>query len=247
MTSKKYPPVPTTVTDNVLVSDLDIYQGVDGHGHIKYHTPATKYFEESWTAAGSVTTVAADKKTEITTCLDVGEVRNYTIGGFSSTHESHVETHVEDTRKDTTVGDRSEEILRNRYVINAGKTVVSSLEGTVHNSGGGKSSAPTYNLSEGDFTDNRNGNFHSVVKKDSVQAVSGNKINIVENGDYAMHVQSGNWDTHIAKKARFYSRDDILIESETKITLKVGNSRIIIEPNHIQIISNNKTGLIDLN
>jgi hypothetical protein len=102
-------------------------------------------------------------------------------------------------------------------------------------------------MSEGDHIQEYSGHYHESFEKDNVKTVSGNKIAIVETGDNAMHVQSGNWDTHVAEKSRLYSGNDILIESGTKITLKVGNSRIIIEPNHIQIISNNKTGLIDLN
>jgi hypothetical protein len=66
---------------------------------------------------------------------------------------------------------------------------------------------------------------------------------MVNEGDYAVHVQSGNYDTHIKQKARIYADSDILFESKSKITLKVGSSTIEITPNSVTVNSTR----IDLN
>lgn len=249
--NKKLPNPPSEVSGNKDARDIEVFLRPDGKGSQIYapfeFEEAKQYsFEEIWDPMGSYSTTEAHKKTVLKTSLSY-ESRNYSIGGHSSSHETHAETYVQDTNKLTVEGDNSTEIGKNNYQVGAGINVSSFLEGTIEDTGPGRSEAPTYRVSSGDHTQEHSGHYHQSFGKDNVQAVSGNKITIVENGDNAMHVQSGNWDTHIAKKARFYSGDDILIESETKITLKVGNSRIIIEPDHIQIISNNKTGLIDLN
>ena len=249
--NKKLPTPPSEVSGNKDARDVEVFLKPDGKGSQIYSPfefeEAKQYsFEEKWDPMGSYSTTEAHKKTVLKTSLSY-ESRNYSIGGHSSSHETHAETYVQDTNKLTVEGDNAKEVGKNDLMAIAGQRITSTLEGTVDDTGAGSSEAPTYRMSAGDHIQEHSGHYHQSFEKDNVQAVSGNKITIVENGDNAMHVQSGNWDTHIAKKARFYSGDDILIESETKITLKVGNSRIIIEPNHIQIISNNKTGLIDLN
>ena len=58
---------------------------------------------------------------------------------------------------------------------------------------------------------------------------------MVNEGDYAVHVQSGNYDAYIKKKARIYADSDILFESKSKITLKVGNQTIVITPDRIDL------------
>jgi hypothetical protein len=66
---------------------------------------------------------------------------------------------------------------------------------------------------------------------------------MVNEGDYAVHVQSGNYDAYINQKARIYADSDILLESKSKITLKVGGSTILITPSAITVTS----GAINLN
>jgi len=229
---------------------VESFSSLDGAGHQKFHPQSHEEalqlsFEEHWNPTGGLKTIAAHpQQIEIITQLSY-DTRNYNINGFSQTGEASGQIFYNDTMSISAGGDVG--------IDTKGKIIQASARERIDISGGSVSRVPVgsdnhkFESTAGDKTQVLDGNLHSTYKEDRVVAVGKNDINMVNEGDYAMHVQSGNWDTDIAKKARFYSGDDILIESETKITLKVGNSRIIIEPNHIQIISNNKTGLIDLN
>jgi hypothetical protein len=67
-------------------------------------------------------------------------------------------------------------------------------------------------------------------------------------GEYGIHISEGNFDTQIdSGKARIWASDDILIESTSKITLKVGDSTIVITANSIQIMAEGGSGRIDIN
>lgn len=245
--NKKLPKSPTMDTGNKPISRMEITQRPDGQGSIVY-SPFQKdeieqySFEEIWSPMGSFRTRASHDKTELTTSFNY-ETRDYNKGGHSSTHETHVETYVKDTRKVTVEGDNSKEIGRNNYEVTAGQKIASALEGTIENSAAGASEAPTYRLSEGDLIQEHSGNYHQSFGKDKVQNITGNKITMIKEGDYACHVQSGNWDTQVSSEGRLYTSKDLLIESETKITLKVGSSTIVITPSNITLVS----ARIDLN
>jgi hypothetical protein len=77
---------------------------------------------------------------------------------------------------------------------------------------------------------------------------------MISDGDYSMHVQSGNMDTRVeGGKLQLYSGDnmivntaatalyrsigDMTITSDSKITIKVGSSQIVITDGEITIKS----------
>ena len=52
---------------------------------------------------------------------------------------------------------------------------------------------------------------------------------MVNEGDYALNIQAGNYDTQILKKARIYAGEDILIQSGTNITLQAPGGVTIVD------------------
>jgi len=101
----------------------------------------------------------------------------------------------------------------------------------------GASESKSYATSQGDVVEEHAGNYHISYEKDFVAAVQSNMITMVSQGDYALNIQAGNYDTQIMQKARIYAADDILIESLTNITLQVGASSITMTPTNITIVS----------
>lgn len=246
----KLPQVPSKATSNKPLVDIEVVQRPDGQGSLFYspidHSEAkADSFEEHWTPMGSYKTRESHSRTELTTSLGY-EYRGLNIGGSSETIEGSKESYVRDTRKTTTEGDVAIETGRNQHIVVAGlETQVKKLGAVV--STVGSSDAPTYDLHEGDRIQRTTGDVHKAVENDEVKVVGGNKILMVKDGDYAAHVQSGGWDTKVTKKTKLFSGTDLLIQSATKITLRVGTSSIVITPNNIEIIAQNSSGIIDLN
>lgn len=239
--NKKLPKNPAEASGDKDIRDLEIIIRPDGKGSQTYSpfefSEAKQYsFEELWTPMGSYETRESHNKTEMRTSLSF-ESREYNIGGHSSTHETHVETYVQDTHKLTVEGDSAKEIGQNDLIAIAGQRIKTVHGGTIENTGAGASEAPTYRMSEGDHIQEHSGHYHEAFEKDYVSSVEQNMITMVKGGDQATHVQSGNWDTHVAQKSRLYSNLDMLLESSTKITLKVGASTIVIGPASITMVS----------
>jgi hypothetical protein len=184
--------------------------------------------------SGSYQTVQQDsERKEITTALNPGETRSYTGGGASTQTDGHVDDNGESTRRSTTAGDVGQQGGRNfmqgfaENVIKGSKNESSFVMGA--------SESKVYQASKGDIVTDHDGSLHTNLGGDQVFTVKGNVINSVKEGDYSLHIQSGNFDTQVETKGRMFFGDDLLIESATKITLKVGDCAIIIEPDQIYI------------
>ena len=65
----------------------------------------------------------------------------------------------------------------------------------------------------------------------------------VAKGECGLHVQDGNYDVRSEKKTQHYSKDEMTIISDTKITLKVGQSQIIISPDNIVLKVGDNVGI----
>ena len=174
-------------------------------------------------------------KGEVYKSLNAGEYRGYTTGGKSNQTDGHEDRKVENTDRETCVGDSGRN-CRTRYAAHTHGEVTSTKKMAGHYTVDNSESKTEYGT-YGDNVNEHSGHWHESFQKDHVQAVTGNKIIMVEKGDYALHVQSENWDTHIAKKGRLFSENDMLIESKTKLTIKVGSSTIVLEPGKITIKS----------
>lgn len=214
-------------------------------GHtLKYRSlkEPEKASSEELSPSGSYKTVQYDEnKKEIITRLNPGETRTYTSGGTSSHIDGHDDISIKSTQRTTVDGDIGVQTGKD-YLIGVHDTYIEAVKDKATGVMGG-SESKTYNTSEGDVVQEHSGNYHEAFEKDRVTSVAKNSILMVKDGDHAIHVQSGNFDTHIAQKGRIYADSDILIESKSKITLKVGQSVIIITPDNISIIADR----VDLN
>lgn len=225
------------------------YRNLLGGHHFEYYSPEepNKASSQTLSTEGSyVTKQHDDSKKEIITKLQPGEVRDYTSGGTSIHNDGHTDARVMSTIRTVVDGDRGTQIGRNKHE-SVGGTKIETARESAKNIGFGASESRNYEMSAGDEVSEHSGNKHVGYEKDYVISVKKNKIQMINEGDYSTHVQAGNWDTHVKQKGRFYADDDILIESATKITLKVGDSTIVITGSRIDIIADGHSGPIHLN
>ena len=194
------------------------------------------YFVQNTRASGSYETVDFSKdKSEVITSFNPGEKRGYCGGGNSNQVDGNDDLNIESTSRTNVAGDKGVSCKTSYHTSTEGSVIAHNRfkkEFVV--------AAPdsiSFNGSFGDQVNEHSGNWHEAFEKDHVQAVKNNKITMVEGGDYAVHVQSGNYDNHIAEKGRLYTGNDLLFESATKITLKVGGSTIEITPSKITLIA----------
>lgn len=219
-------------------------QDILGSHEYVYANPAEpeKYSVQKLTASGSYETLQYDKeRNEIRTTLVTGESRGYNVGGQSSQVDGHKDVNVESTSRENVMGDKGVSYKTGYETATEGR--ISAVREYRKDFITSASESKSFTGSYGDQVNEHSGNWHESFEKDHVQAVTGNKITMIQDGDYAIHLQSGNYDAHIAEKGRIYADNDILIESKTKITFKVGGSTIVMEPSKITVISDK----IDLN
>jgi hypothetical protein len=218
-------------------------QDILGNHKYVYANPAEpeKYSYQKYDVTGSYETLQKDEqKSEIRTILKTGEVRGYTAGNASEHFDGNRDTSGESTNRSTYRGDNSSTARRsiNGYPKGKLETVgVYTQSFTLGDKNSPTTTTKHFVGTDGDEVHEHSGNRHEAFEKDYVQAVTGNKLTMVENGDYGLHVQSGNYDAHIQQKGRIYSGNDLLIESGSKITLKVGASTIVITAGSIEMDS----------
>lgn len=214
-------------------------QDILGSKFFKYASPSEpeKFsYQKTW-ASGSYETLQYDNsKVEIRTSLNPGEIRNYTAGGSSSQTDGHHDTNVESTSRINVMGDIG---------ISAKTTYQTSTEGAIiaHNRFKKEfvvaaSDSVSFNGSFGDQVNEHSGNWHESFEKDHVQAVTGNKITMVNEGDYAVHVQKGGFDAQVSegKLHLMTVGDDLIANSNVKILLQVGSqAKITIDPSTIKL------------
>ena len=111
------------------------------------------------------------------------------------------------------------------------------VKGTFDLKGGRSSKNHSFQGTYGDHTNTIEGNHWEYSEKDHGHAIGGSKYTMVGQGDYGIHVQSGNMDTNIGGKGQIVSQQDLTFSSNTKITLSVGQSKIVIEESKITITS----------
>jgi len=242
-TNKKLPVNPGK---DILKADpryLEINVSGDGGGYqinspIDPSEAKKSFFKEQWTSSGTYESIQADeKKGEVRTSL-LKESRIYNTGGSSFTSEGSMETYVKDTRKDTTEGDISREVGGNEFIAVADQSIMTSKNGFIHNQAAGSSDATSYVMSEGDYVEERSGNYLSSTKGDDVKIVKGSYFRAIADGDVATHVQSGNFDLQVTsgKLHIMTSGDDLIANSNVKVLLQVGsNAKITMDPSMIKL------------
>jgi hypothetical protein len=159
-------------------------------------------------------------------------------GSSSKNNDGNVDTSGQATMNTNVKGDTGSASGGTEYKGNQ-KSIGGSSESAASFTPGGK----LYTLSEDDIIEN--------TKKDKLTDVGGNDIKsvgglsyIMTGGDYGVHAQGGKGvDIQSESKAQIHAVSDILIESDSKITLKVGASTIVITSGNITI----KSPRVDIN
>lgn len=178
------------------------------------------------------------------------ENRSYVSGGSSVNTDGHDDKKVHATQNEDVVGDGGKAIGGDNYDGVGGKRISGAQEGAFENNAEGT----TYKTSKGDVVSEHTGNQHESLEGDKISSVKGNKIDVISDGEYQTHIQGGNMDTRVESgKLQLYSGDnmivntaaeatyksigDMLITSDSKITIKVGSSEIIMTSGEITIKS----------
>jgi hypothetical protein len=153
-------------------------------------------------------------------------------GSSSNNTDGNVDVSNQSTENRNTKGDSGGATGGIQYEGST-KKVGGSQEGNFDVVPGGKS----FISKDGDSVVKLTGDQHTSITGDKVDVIVGNKMNIVD-GEFGINVQGGNYDLQLdSGKARIKAGNDILIDSDTKITLKVGSSTIVIDSSSITITS----------
>ncbi len=196
------------------------------------------YFVQNTRASGSYETVDFSKdKAEIITCFNPGEKRGYCGGGNSNQVDGNDDLNIESTSRTNVMGGRGvsyqtgyETATNSKYTAIAGSHYNFTL--------GPRSESKNFCGTDGDCVQEHSGNWHEAFEKDQVQAVKGNKITMIEEGDYAIHTQKGDFDLQVSegKLHLMTSADDLIANSNVKILLQVGqNAKVTVEPAKVKL------------
>lgn len=163
----------------------------------------------------------------------VDKTFQYHADGVSTTSDGHSDSKVSGSSRQNTDGSKSSETGAAQYSGGGGPVVSGSQDSAMHSSAGGDH----FQTTSGDVTTSHDGSIHHDYNGDYITHVTGHRADIHQ-GDWAISSQGGGIDIQIDDgKFRLFDSSDILIESVTNITLKVGKSRIIITPTGINIIA----------
>jgi hypothetical protein len=208
-----------------------------GGGHLRYRNPKEheKTWEQTVKPSGNYQTIQHDQEdNEIMTHLNPGHTRTYTTKGSSHQVDGQIDVNGEKTGSYQFGGDDQFQRKGDHYHGTGGKVLKGSAGGVfeIHtgkgggsgdsgssggdSSGGGDSDSgkTKYNKAvNGDTVEKNKGNHHSNREGDEVKSITGTKIQMIKEGDYATNVQGGNWDTDISKKARINSGSAMLLSS----------------------------------
>ena len=170
------------------------------------------------------------------------DVRSLATGGASRQTNGHEDFRGETSHRQNIGGGALKAVVGNMFNGIGKNEVKGVVEGLFRHVTGG-SSADNYSTVEGDHTQRFEGNRLEHVEGDHVTTLGANKYEILNNGEYGIHVQNGNMDTMV-ENGKFKiecTTDEIIVKSPTKITLKVGDSYIEITPSNITIKSQTVT------
>ena len=168
----------------------------------------------------------------------VGKTHGYHGDGHSQTIDGFADQKVSGSMRSNSDGGRSSETGGDNYSGGGGHQVSGSGDSQVTHSSG-----DVFATTEGSHTTQHDGDVHHSMNGDMVSQITGNKHEIIT-GEWGLNNQGGNMDVQVdLGKVRLFAGNDILIESTTTITLKVGSSIINITPSGIVI----KASKVDIN
>jgi hypothetical protein len=195
------------------------------------------YFVQKTRASGSYETIDYDSsKAEIITKFNPGENRNYCAGGNSNQVDGNDDVNIESTSRTNVAGDRGVSCKTAYHVSTEGSVIAhnrSKKEFVV-----AASDSVSFNGSFGDQVNEHSGNWHESFEKDHVSAITGNKITMIKEGEYAIHTQKGNFDLQVTEGQLHLmtSGGDLIANSNVKVLLQVGSqSKVTIDPSSIKL------------
>jgi hypothetical protein len=154
--------------------------------------------------------------------------RSYTSGGKGTNVDGNSAQYSQENHLHSTKGDVGSSSGGDSYKGHGGKELGGSQEGGYHHSEG-----DSFHTSNGNVVHSHSGDLHTNHEGDKISSITGNDYHMV-NGEYGLNIQSGNFDVMVnSGKAQVSAAQDIVIKSNTKITLKVGSSTIVISPTDI--------------
>lgn len=211
--------------------------GRNGNRNITYADPTKpdKSYVETVNHDGSFSIVEAGG---LTNTLE-NSSRAYVSGGGSRNTDGNSAEYGQSNKNTAFKQDVGLTSGGNAYQGVAGQNIEGSGKGSFQNQTDGK----VYTSTKSDIVTVNQGSLHVSNEGDTVMHVTGNRMMITE-GDYGNHVQGGNLDYNVAQKIKIYSGEELVIVSALKITLNVGNNKITIDENGVQIDS---TGYVNLN
>lgn len=233
--SKKLPEKVATDKSTPEYPYFRVVETTNGKKIVSYDNPnkPNEAWEYTFGHGGDYRTNQIDENFKGLTTELKHQCHSYISEGCSEQNDGHNDKNKELTDNDNTKGDKQSA---------SGKTSMEGSEKKISATSQGSFNAATegnsYEFVKGDRLSNREGSEYSSIEGDEVKSVTGSKIQIVQEGEFQTHVQSGNMDTRVeAGKTKIYSSDEIILESQTKITLKVGSSTIVIDGSSITIVS----------
>lgn len=186
---------------------------------------------ERYEASGSFETIHShpDKK-EIRTKFNAGQSFEYTAGGSSKQVDGNVFESTSSTKHEDISGD-SGKITGGKSInvsggsqINMGKNVLTASAGDSNSIG--------MSTTSGESITDHVGNVYQSFEGNFVKSVIGTELKLVV-GDYGIQVQDGNYDVDVSGNLRMFSEQNVTIESDTQIVIKIGSTEVIIDESNI--------------
>jgi hypothetical protein len=144
------------------------------------------------------------------------EVRSYTSGGDSHNTDGQKAVYGQSNFNLAFKQDVGFTAGGTTYKGSGEKEIGGTAQGSFQNDTGGNS----YKTSNGDMVSEHTGHIHSHNDGDNVQSTTGTRYEIVNEGEYAIHVQGGNMDTRVESgKLQLYSGDAMVVN--TASTMKM--------------------------
>lgn len=144
------------------------------------------------------------------------EVRSYTSGGDSHNTDGQKAVYGQSNFNLAFKQDVGFTAGGTTYKGSGEKEIGGTAQGSFQNDTGGN----TYKTSNGDMISEHTGHIHSHNDGDNVQSTTGTRYEIVNEGEYAIHVQGGNMDTRVESgKLQLYSGGAMVVN--TSSTMKM--------------------------
>ena len=213
--------------------NLHVTQRADGSQELRSLEPGKEtYFDVQPT--GNYTGYGSDGAVvEVT----VGKKHEYNADGTSKTTDGHADEKVSGSSRTTISGASHNEVAGNKYDGAGGVVVTGSNDSQITHSSG-----DIFHTTDGNHITDHTGTVNHNITGDFVEQITGHKVSIV-NGEFGTNVQGGNVDVQVNDgKYRLKAAKEILIDSDTSITLKVGQSTIVITSDTITATVNGING-----